>query len=381
MPHLRGLGWVSVILAGRNWKFHDAKGSLPLLCVGPVDRKLETLASWLREAQKSNRERFCAFAQDFASPAMKYYPVEPEEPRRAILRMILHKEFHAMIRFVRQPLGWLAAFLVLLYGAWLHAQTPIVEEPNYKPTLTFDVASIRLAPPPDAHFHVTVSSPPHSSRFEATNLPIKALLQIAYGFDAPVVGAPDWVANTFYDIKARSDEAADARLATLPVNEVRLEKRNAIRVLLAKRFEFKTHLETRNTSLYHLMLAKGGIKMEAVPAPPPPANGAAAPAPPPADTEAHGSQHGLEFDGTNASMRAICGALSSMVEAPVVDQTGLTGTYDYKLQFGREWSANDPDSWPSIFTAVQEQLGLKLEAVHESVPNLVVDHIAKPTEN
>jgi uncharacterized protein (TIGR03435 family) len=80
-------------------------------------------------------------------------------------------------------------------------------------------------------------------------------------------------------------------------------------------------------------------------------------------------------------MRAICGALSSMVEAPVVDQTGLTGTYDYKLQFGREWSANDPDSWPSIFTAVQEQLGLKLEAVHESVPNLMVDHIAKPTEN
>ncbi|WP_256370393.1 DUF3738 domain-containing protein [Granulicella sp. S156] len=45
------------------------------------------------------------------------------------------------------------------------------------------------------------------------------------------------------------------------------------------------------------------------------------------------------------------------------------------------WSANDPDSWPSIFTAVQEPLGLQLEAVHESVPNLVIDHIAKPTEN
>ena len=80
-------------------------------------------------------------------------------------------------------------------------------------------------------------------------------------------------------------------------------------------------------------------------------------------------------------MRAITGALSSMVEAPVVDKTGLNGTYNYTLQFGREWSAHDPDSWPSIFTAVQEQLGLKLEAVHESVPNLVVDHIAKPTEN
>jgi uncharacterized protein (TIGR03435 family) len=74
-------------------------------------------------------------------------------------------------------------------------------------------------------------------------------------------------------------------------------------------------------------------------------------------------------------------ALSSMVEAPVVDKTGLTDTYNYMLQFGREWSQRDPESWPSIFTAVQEQLGLKLEAVHESVPNLVVDHITKPTEN
>jgi len=253
-----------------------------------------------------------------------------------------------------------------------------VEEPNYKPTLTFDVAVIRLAPPPDANFHVSVSSPPHSSRFEATNLPMKALLQIAYGWDAPIVGAPDWVANTFYNINARSDDAADARLAKLTDNEVRLEKRNAIRVLLADRLGLKTHLETRNSALYDLVVAKGGPKMQAVPLPP--AGDPPAP-PPPANVQAHGSQHGLEFVGSNAPMRAIAGALSSMVEAPVIDKTGLTGTFNYTLQFGREWSANDPDGWPSIFTAVQEQLGLKLEAEHESVPNLVVDHIAKPTEN
>src|SRR5208337_1698706 len=245
--------------------------------------------------------------------------------------------------------------------------------------MTFDVVSIRPAPPPDATFHVSVSSPPHSSRFEATNLPIKALLQIAYGWDAPVVGAPDWVANTFYTIQARSDEAADARLALLTNNEVRLEKRNAIRVLLAERFGLKMHLETRNTSIYNLVVGKGGIKMQLVP--PPPADAEAPPPPRPSDVQAHGSQHGLEFVGSNASMRAIAGALSSMVEAPVIDQTGLTGTYNYTLQFGRDWSEHDPESWPSIFTAVQEQLGLKLEAAHESVPNLVVDHITKPTEN
>jgi uncharacterized protein (TIGR03435 family) len=286
-----------------------------------------------------------------------------------------------MPRILQRHIGLFAVLLVFLPGLCAHAQAPIVEEPNYTPTLTFDVATIRLAPPPDAHFHVSVLSPPHSSRFEATNLPMKALLQIAYGFDAPVVGAPDWVATTLYNIQARSDEEADARLAKLPDNEVRLEKRNAIRVLLTDRLGLKTHLETRNSAIYNLVVDKGGLKMKVVPPPPPPANGEP-PAPMrPADVQAHGSQHGLEFVGSNAPIRAITGALSSMVEAPVADKTGLTGTYNYTLQFGREWSANDPESWPSIFTAVQEQLGLKLEAVHESVPNLVVDHITKPTEN
>jgi len=223
-----------------------------------------------------------------------------------------------------------------------------------------------------------VSSPPQSSRFEATNLPIKALLQIAYGFDAPVVGAPDWVGNTFYDVKARSGEEADARLAKLTYNEIRLEKRNAIRVLLAERFGLKTHLETRDTAVYNLFVAKGGAKLQVTPRPP---DGETPAAPPVADIQAHGSQHGLEFVGTNAPMRAITGPLSSMVEAPVIDKTGLTGIYNYTLQFGRDWSANDPDGWPSIFTAVQEQLGLKLESAHEPLPNLVVDHITKPTEN
>ena len=289
--------------------------------------------------------------------------------------------FRPVFRISLRHIGFCAGLLVLQCSLYLHAQAPIVEEPNYTPTLTFDVATIRPAPPPDASFHVSVSSPPHSSHFEATNLPIKTLLQIAYGFDAPVVGAPDWVANTFYDIKARSDEAADARLARLSDNEARLEKRNAIRVLLAERLGLKTHLETRNTSIFNLVVDKGGVRMQVVPPPPPAADGEGPPPPRPADVQAHGSQHGLEFIGSNASMRSITGALSSMVEAPVVDKTGLTGVYNYTLQFGRQWSERDPESWPSIFTAVQEQLGLKLEAVHESVPNLVVDHITKPTEN
>ena len=274
-----------------------------------------------------------------------------------------------------------AASVVLLSGLRLYAQTPLVEEPGYTPTLVFDVATIRLAPPPDANFHLAVVSPPHSSRFEATNLPIKTLLQIAYGYDDPVAGAPDWLSQTLYDVRARSDEAADARLATLTDNEVRLEKRHAIRALLADRLELKTHLETRNSAVYDLVIAKGGVKMQPPPPVPAPAAGEAAPPPPTMNVQAHGGRHGLEFVGTNSPIRAITGSLSAMVEAPVLDRTGLTGIYNFTLQFGREWSATDPDSWPSIFTAVQEQLGLKLDAVHEAVPNIVVDHIAQPVAN
>jgi uncharacterized protein (TIGR03435 family) len=286
-----------------------------------------------------------------------------------------------MFRIVQRHLGLLAALFVVAFTPSLHAQgTPIVEEPNYKPTLTFDIISIRQAPPPDANFHVSVSSPPHSSRFEATNLPLKALLQVAYGFDAPISGAPEWLNNTFWNVQCRSDEAADAKLAKITDNEVRLEKRNAIRVLLAERMGLKTHLETRNSAILNLVVGKSGVKMQVAPAPPPPANGEAPP-PQPANFQAHASQHGLEFIATNASMAALTGTLSSMIQAPVLDKTGLSGTYNFTLQFGQDWSANDPDTWPSIFTAVQEQLGLKLDAVHESVPNLVIDNITKPTEN
>ena len=280
-------------------------------------------------------------------------------------------------KFLRS-FGFVAALLVS--GTCVQAQSTIVEEPGYTPTLTFDVATIRLAAPPDANLKVSISVPPHSSRFEATNFPVKALLQIAYGYDAPVTGAPDWVANTFCNITARSDEAADARLVKLTENQVRLEKRNALRVLLAERMDLKTHLETRSTTVFNLTPAKGGSKMQVV-VPAPPAADGTIPPPPPVNIQTHGGQHGLEFVVTNAPTRAITSSLSSMVEAPVLDKTGLTGTYNYTLQFGREWSAHDPDSWPSIFTAVQEQLGLKLDSARESIPNLVVDRITKPSAN
>jgi len=287
-----------------------------------------------------------------------------------------------MFLIVQRYAALVAMLPVFLLSPSLRAQTVVLEEPGYVPTLTFDIVSIRMAPmPTSANFHVSVSSPPHSSRFDATNFPLKTLVQVAYGQEMPVANAPEWMSNTFWNIQCRSDDAADAKLAKLTDNEVRLEKRHAIQVLLAERMGLKTHMETRNTAIYNLVVAKGGVKMKLLPPPPPLANGETQAPPPPTDVQTHGSQHGLEFVAPNANMRTIVGVLSSMLQMPVVDKTGLTGTYAYTLQFGQEWSAHDPDSWPSIFTAVQEQMGLKLEAVHEAVPNLVIDNVTKPTEN
>jgi uncharacterized protein (TIGR03435 family) len=286
-----------------------------------------------------------------------------------------------MLSIARRHIILLTALFFIALSPCLHAQgTPIIEEPNYKPTLTFDIVSLHEAQP-DNNFRVSVNSVPHSSRFEATDLPLKALVQIAYGFEAPIAGAPEWLNNTFWNIQCRSDEATDARLAKLTDNEVRLEKRNAIRVMLADRMGLQTHLETRNSAIYNLTIGKSGVKMQVAPPPPPPAAGEEPRAPLVGDIKARGSQHGIEFIGSNANMRGLTGVLSSMLQAPVVDKTGLGGLYNYTLQMGGEWSANDPDSYPSIFTAVQEQLGLKLESVHEAVPNLIIDHINKPTAN
>ncbi|MES2393436.1 MAG: TIGR03435 family protein [Acidobacteriota bacterium] len=290
-----------------------------------------------------------------------------------------------MVRIAMRSVGVLgvfAAVVALMQGPAAHAQaTPIIEEPGYVPTLVFDVVSLRPADMTSPDVHTSVQSLPHASRFEAKYFPIKALIQIAYGFDTPIADAPDWIGNTLYDIQARSDADTDARLAKLTANEVRLEKRHAVQVMLADRLGLKTHLESRMSSLFLLTVAKGGVKMKELPAAAPPADGSAPPPPPSADTQAHGSAKGLEFVGSNDPMRAICGVLNYEVQAPVIDKTGLMGLYNYTLQVGGPWSMNNPDSYPSVFTAVQEQMGLKLEAVKQNVPNLVIDKITKPTEN
>lgn len=253
--------------------------------------------------------------------------------------------------------------------------------PDYVPTLTFDVASVReSAPPQGGSLRVGVSSPPHSCKFAANSFPAKALMQSAYGLGTPIIGGPEWLNDHYFTIEAKCDHSVDEQLAKLTDDQAKLEKQHMLQTLLADRFHLKAHTEVKESSVYAITLAKGGSKLHEVKIDPDDPNH-----PNPAltgvDVQAHGGAQGLEFVVHSASMRAIAGMVTSQVETPVIDHTGLPGYYDFTLQFGRPWSANNPDGWPDIFTAVQEQLGLKLDSIRAPIDVLVIDHMDLPTAN
>jgi uncharacterized protein (TIGR03435 family) len=293
---------------------------------------------------------------------------------------------HSTLRSDFRP-ALLCAALAALFALALpaRAQTPPPPlDPSYTPTMTFDIASIRQTEGVvGGALKVGTVNPTHSSKFEATNFTAKSLLQLAYGFGTPISGAPEWFTDRYFNVQAKSDAAADAALAKLTDDQARMEKQHMLQAMLADRLGLKTHWETRETAVYALVVAKGGSKLHEVTVPHADADPAAAkPASTnPTDVKATGGARGLEFDAEMANTRSIAAMLVSQVGTPVIDRTGLTGTYKFVLQFGREWSERNPESWPDILVAVQEQLGLKLEPVKAAVPVLVIDHVELPSAN
>jgi uncharacterized protein (TIGR03435 family) len=273
------------------------------------------------------------------------------------------------------------AITVLVSCPFAAARAQAPAEPDYVPTLTFDVASVRESQPPqNGGIRVGVVSPPHSCKFTATSLPAKALLQSAYGFGTPVIGGPDWLNDHYFTVEAKCDHSVDDKMAKLTDDQSTAEKRHMLQVLLADRFHLKGHTETKESSVYLLTIAKSGSKLHETkvntddPNHVTPANAGV-------DVQAHGGAQGLEFVVHSANLRALAAMLTSQIETPVVDHTGLTGYYDFTLQFGRPWSANNPDAWPDLVTAVQEQLGLKLESTKAPIEVFVIDHMEMPSAN
>jgi len=260
--------------------------------------------------------------------------------------------------------------------------------------MAFDVASIRRnvnnigTCSPDQ-----VQATPNG--FHMTNCPLIVAVGAAYvpttgealGYlvQDRIVGMPNWLTQERYDIDARIADS-DAEAWRDPVQ--RKEMLHAMmQTLLAERCKLLAHREMKDKSVYVLVVAKNGPRLKA----PEPDEVASIRAKHPEAVGVPGGsgvfvrgQTNGHIDIYGATTGTLALLLSGPTGRPVVDRTGLTGTYDMHLDMGQpELSAADGSADPgaSVFSAVQEQLGLKLESRKDQVEHLVIDHIERPSQN
>jgi len=281
----------------------------------------------------------------------------------------------------------------LLFG--LMQETPNQSGPVFAssdPKLpAFEVASIK----PDKSGTNSIMLRITPSGFIAHNLSLRELIRQAYRIqDDQLLGAPSWVDSSRYDIEAKVDTSDVDRLGRLTPDERDL----MMQPLMADRFGLKVHTETRDLPVLVLVAAKGGPKLhEAKPGDTYP-NGLK-------DPEGKSGASMMRMGPGELTAQAVpisflAHSLSRQLGGRIIlDQTGLTGKYDFVLQWTPDHDAPpaaggpgigppgrtdapsaNPDA-PSLPTALQEQLGLKLESRKASVPVLVIDHIELPSEN
>jgi uncharacterized protein (TIGR03435 family) len=231
----------------------------------------------------------------------------------------------------------------------------------------FDVAVIR---PTSAlsNDRSHIWSAPNDGNYKAQNVTLKQLIQSSFAMPASrILGGPSWLGSTRFDLEAKAGPSVDAQMKALSQDDARQQKRIMQQALLADRFHLVTHLETRELPIYALVITKDGVRTLSQ------ANGTMVDV---------GTGH-MRIEGSDNTMAVLADQLSQIVGRVVVDKTGIQGRYLLTLK----WTPDDappsdkPDAPPSIFTALQEQLGLKLEPQKGPVPVLVVDHADTPSDN
>ena len=242
---------------------------------------------------------------------------------------------------------------VMLIGALALCGKAVPYSHAQAPT-TFEVASVRLSPP--GGNGLTSFNYLGTTRFTATNISLPLLLQLAFGVDDyQILQKPSWSDSTLYDVSAKPEGETALTYEQL---------KPLLQQLLEQRFHLTVHHETKYFKGYALLVAKGGPKLQT-------SKGEA-------NHHANILPNGLQ--GQNLSLQDLASLLSHPVGRPVVDKTGIQGSYDFKLDYSPNESTDSP--LPSVFTALTEQLGLKLETQQVPVNMLVIDHVDRePTEN
>jgi len=228
----------------------------------------------------------------------------------------------------------------------------------------FAVASIRQNQSLTDQFNVRFT--PDGVHIE--NASLLMIIRAAWGLmnslDDKFIGIPSWAKTEKFNIDAKVDGADVDAYKALTIDQKRL----MVQALLADRFKLETHPETREQPIYSLTIAKGGPKLkESHPA-------AGAPSNPGMKEYSKG-----HLVGENVLISQLVSELTQTVDRTVEDRTGLAGRYDFALDWAPDDDSNS--SKPSLFTATQEQLGLKLEPTKAPVKCLVVDHLEQPSEN
>ncbi len=239
--------------------------------------------------------------------------------------------------------------------AVLMASLALLSNAQAQPTakVQFEVASVK---PGDPSFHGQMVRP-SPGRYEATNLTLLSLVLGAYQINEDqLIGGPNWLTSAGWDIDAR-----------FPVSTSDSQQHVMMQALLAERFGLVVHRETRTLQIYRLSVVKGGSKLKEVATPG--GNMSAGP---------------RMIRYASVSMTELAGQLSSYMRRQVVDATELKGHYEVSLKFAPVdpgAPGDSAESLPTIFTALQEQLGLKLEATRGPVEVLVIDKAEKPQAN
>jgi uncharacterized protein (TIGR03435 family) len=245
---------------------------------------------------------------------------------------------------------------------------------------------------------------PMPNIFRVSNVTIRDLILIGYGLPAGsplggastrALGGPGWIDSNRYDVEGKIPDAMLAQIQKLPSPLRRQQMLLMVQSLLAERFKLVAHVETREMQVYDLVVAKGGPRLtvarEVQPGdatPPPPVTPGKPPNP--ADMRQgvmvrSKGKNEMEMTAKGQSLASFAQMPFFGLESPVVNKTGLTGKYDFTLDWSRDQDGMpdtqaDTDA-PGLFTAIEEQLGLKLVATKGPVDVIVIDHIELPTEN
>ncbi len=228
----------------------------------------------------------------------------------------------------------------------------------------FDVVSIKPSDPLSNVMHIGISP---SGSFEASGANLMSLIVQAYdvrGFQ--IVGGTGWMNDEKYTIVTKDEAKEPARAEQ---SQLRDRMNAKLRAMLADRFQLRVHRETREMPVFALTIAKGGIRMKA------------------SATDA-GDDAGINMTRTDEAKSGVIGKqvpmdvlsrfLSFQVARTVMDETGLKGKYDFRLVYS---PGLGDTTGPSLFTALQEQLGLKLESKKGPVEVIVIDGAEIPSEN